>query len=99
MSGSGTIGKLRADHDLARFDCGTEGLDRFLERHALANQQANSAQTYVLCCESKVVGYNSLTAGPVEHEVAPSRVKKGLAHHPVPVMILARLAVDRVFTR
>lgn len=89
------VEKLRADHELAGFDCGKEDLNRFLKRHALANQQANSAQTYVVCRDLTVVGYYSLAVGSVAHEDAPVRVKKGLAHHSVPVMILARLAVDK----
>jgi GNAT superfamily N-acetyltransferase len=89
------IEKLRGDHDLSQFDCGKEELNRFLKRFALANQQAQSAQTYVACQGSTVVGYHSLTFGSVAHEQTPERVKKGLARHPIPVMILARLAIDR----
>ena len=89
------IEKLRGDHDLSLFDCGKEELNRFLKRFALANQQAQSAQTYVACQELTVVGYYSLAFGSVAREQTPERVKKGLARHPVPVMILARLAIDR----
>jgi GNAT superfamily N-acetyltransferase len=72
-------------------------LNQFLQRFALVNQKANSAQTYV-CCEyetSTVVGFYSLVVGSVEPATAASRVVKGLARHPVPVMILARLAIDQ----
>ena len=41
------------------------------------------------------MGFYSLAVGAVEHIDAPERVKKGLARHTIPVMILARLAVDR----
>ncbi len=92
----GAAEKLGADHDLSRFDCGKEPLNRFLQRFALINQRANSAQTYVVCGEAKiVVGYHSLAVGAVEPAAAPGRVVKGLARQPVPVMLLARLAVDR----
>lgn len=91
------IEKLRGDHDLSLFDCGKEELNRFLTRFALANQQAQSAQTYVACQGASVVGYYSLTFGSVAHDQPPERVKKGLARHPIPVMILARLAIDRQF--
>lgn len=77
------------------FDCGQAALNQFLLRYALVNQKANSAQTYVCCLRSEVVGFYSLAVGSVEPEDAPARVTKGLAKHPVPVMILARLAVDR----
>ena len=89
------IEKLRGDHDLARFDCGNDELNRFLKRFALANQQAQSAQTYVACRDTVVVGYYSLAFGSVAREQTPERVKKGLARHPIPVMILARLAIDQ----
>ena len=93
----GLVQKLSAGHDTGAFDCGKEALDRFLMRFALGNQKANSAQTYVVCREGSdvVVGYYSLTVGGVEHAEAPKRITQGLARHPVPVMLLARLAVDR----
>jgi GNAT superfamily N-acetyltransferase len=90
------VQKLDASHDVDAFDCGKEPLDRFLQRHALVNQKAGSAQTYVVCrAEQRVVGYYSLAVGAVERADAPGRVSKGLARHPIPVMLLARLAIDR----
>ena len=91
-----TVRKLAASHDVDAFDCGKEPLDRFLKLYAFGNQKAGSAQTYVVCRgERRVVGYCSLAVGAVEHAEAPDRVGKGLARHPIPVMLLARLAVDR----
>ena len=87
------IEKLRQDHVTAGFDCGREELNRFLIRYALINQQAGSAQTYVAVSGSSVVGYHSLAVGEVAYADAPSRLSKGLARHPVPIMLLARLAV------
>lgn len=77
------------------FDCGQPPLNQFLQRYALVNQKANSAKTYVCCLSGEVVGFYSLAVGSVDPEDAPTRVMKGLPRHPVPVMILARLAVDR----
>ena len=94
MSAYGTIEKLRREHQLDSFDCGKEDLNRFLKRQAWNSQQAHSAQTYVLARELAVVGYYSLTAGSVTHEGATERAKKGLARHPIPVILLARLAAD-----
>ena len=89
------VEKLNASHDLSRFDCGKEPLNRFLHRYALVGQKTGSAQTYVIRSdEEPPAGYYSLAVGGVEHGEAPSRIKKGLARHPVPVMLLARLAVD-----
>lgn len=90
------VEKLDASHDVDAFDCGKDPLDRFLRRFALVSQKAGSARTYVVCRgERRVVGYYSLTVGAVEHGDAPGRVGKGLARHPIPVMLLARLAIDR----
>jgi len=90
----GVIEKLRREHLLDRFDCGKEDLNRFLKRQAWNSQQANSAQTYVLAKDLLVLGYYSLAAGSISHDKAPERIKKGLARHPIPVVLLARLAVD-----
>lgn len=87
------VRKLGATDTLEGFDCGQAPLNHYLQRYALVNQKANSAQTYVCCCNEAVVGYYSLSVGSVVPEAAPQRVVKGLARHPVPVMLLARLAV------
>lgn len=94
MSEYGSIEKLRRDHVLDGFGCGKEELNNFLKRQAWNNQQANSAQTYVLAKDLAVYGYYSLAAGSVSHEESTERAKKGLARHPIPVILLARLAVD-----
>ena len=93
------VRKLSAEDSVEAFDCGQPALDQFLQRYALVNQKANSAQTYVCCQSHVVVGFYSLVVGSVDPEAAPSRVLKGLARHPVPVMILARLAVDKEHQR
>lgn len=90
------IEKLNETHRTDAFHCGKEPLDRFLKRFALLNQKAGGAQTYVVGRDRKrVVGYYSLAVGAVEHAEAPGRVGRGLARHPIPVMLLARLAIDR----
>ncbi len=90
------VHKLSAADSVEFFDCDLSDLNQFLQRYALVNQKANSAQTYVCCKDGEVAGFYSLTVGSVEHKEAPHRVVKGLARYPVPVMILARLAVDKV---
>lgn len=90
-----SVRKLAATDQVDAFDCGQAALNQFLQRHALVSQKANSAQTYVCCQGDVVVGFYSLAVGSVDPEAAPTRVMKGLARHPVPVMILARLAVDK----
>jgi len=94
VSAFGAIEKLRHEHQLDDFDCGREELNRFLKRQAWASQQSHSAQTYVLAKELGVLGYCSLAAGSVAHDEATERVRKGQARHPIPVILLARLAVE-----
>lgn len=91
------IEKLARSHAVDIFDCGAEVLDIYLKRFALGNQSAGAAQTYVAIAGDRVVGYYSLTSASVEHAVSPERLRKGLARHPVPVILLARLAVDRTW--
>lgn len=89
------IEKLRAGHRVEAFDCGRDDLNRYLVRYAWQNQQAGAAQTYVGFAGEIVAGYYSLAVGQVAREEAPERFTKGLARRPVPIMLLARLAVDR----
>jgi GNAT superfamily N-acetyltransferase len=89
------VEKLRGDHPIATFDCGNEPLNRYLVRYALQNQQAGAAQTYVGLVGESIVGFYTLAVGQISREEAPERLIKGLARHPVPVMLLARLAADR----
>lgn len=87
--------KLSPAHDLSSFDCGNRSLNEWLKRFALVNQRNDSAQTYVAQRKGAVVGYYALTAGSVRPDSAPARIAKGLARHPIGVILLARLAVDR----
>ncbi len=89
------IEKLAPDHDLNEFDCGKPAVDGWLKRFALASQAAEAVQSYVVHRDNRVVGYYALAAGSVVREAVPGRVARGLARRPVPVVILARLAVDR----
>jgi GNAT superfamily N-acetyltransferase len=88
------IEKLQRSHKIDAFDCGQEALNRFLSRHALQNQQAEASQTYIALADEKVVGYYTLVVGEVAFESTHERLTKGLARHPVPIMLLARLAIE-----
>lgn len=89
------IEKLTRDHAVDDFDCGQEPLNRFLGRYAMPNQLANASQTYVGFADDAIVGFYTLVVGEVTHDDAPDRLARGLAHHPIPLMLLARLAVDQ----
>jgi len=93
------IEKLRREHRVESFDCGKEPLNRFLIRFALQSQFAGSAQTYLALSENEVVGYYTLTFGDVAFDDAPERLRKGIPRHPIPLMILARLAVASTWAR
>lgn len=85
---------LSADDDVEGFDCGIEELDRWLRSSARVATAAGTAATYVLCRGERVVGYYALAMSAVAHERAPSRLRRGMPD-PVPVVLLARLALDR----
>lgn len=87
------IEKLQRSHAIDAFDCGREALNRFLIRFAFQNQQAGASQTYISLAEAEVVGYYTLVVGQVDYNDAPERLTRGLARYPVPIMLLARLAV------
>ncbi len=93
MTPSLRIEKLHRTHVVEPFACGQPELDRFLIRHALQAQQANSSQTYVAVSDNEVVGFYTIVAGEVSHADAPERVVKGMPRHPIPLLVLARLAV------
>jgi GNAT superfamily N-acetyltransferase len=88
------IKPLQASHAVEAFDCGEEPLNRFLVRFALANQRARASRTYVALDGDVVIGFHTLVVGEVSPEQAPERISKGLARHPIPLMVLARLAVS-----
>jgi GNAT superfamily N-acetyltransferase len=91
------VAKLAKSHDINAFSCGSEPLDSYLKRYALGSQSAGAANTYVAAAGSRVVGYYSLSTASVQYADAPERLRKGLARHPVPVILLGRLAVDRAW--
>lgn len=92
MNEARRVEKLRPDHPIESFDCGREELNHYLQRFAWQNQQAGAAQTYIGLAGNAVIGYYTLAVGHVTREEAPERLTKGLARHPVPIMLLARLA-------
>jgi GNAT superfamily N-acetyltransferase len=85
-----------AAHEVADFACGEESLDRWLHRYAGQGERRDATRTFVATDEQGTVrGYYTLVAGQLEHVEATEAVRKGLSRHfPIPVAILARLAVD-----
>jgi GNAT superfamily N-acetyltransferase len=90
------VESLARSHDLSRFDCGSHAsLNDWLKRFAWVSQQSETSRTYVVHRAGRVVAYYSIATGSARREDAPPRVAKGLASHPVPIILLTRLAVDR----
>lgn len=85
---------LSVEHRLERFESGVDELDRWLRNTAHVAASAGTAATYVLCRDEIVVGYYALAMSAVAHSGAPSRLRRGVPD-PVPVVLLARLAIDR----
>jgi GNAT superfamily N-acetyltransferase len=86
---------LQVDHELGTFECGEPSLDEWLRRRALANQLNGASRTFVVLDETQtVMGYYALAAGAVSHEHATGGVRRNMPD-PIPVLVLARLAVAR----
>lgn len=94
MTGEAGPRPISADFDLSPFDSGVADLDIWLKRRALANEGAGASRTFVIAKERRVVGYYALTVGSVTHGAAGGRVRRNMPD-PIPVAILARLAIDR----
>ena len=85
---------LAAHHTLTEFDCGLAALNTWLQRRAMVNQSSGASRTFVVADpEHRVFGYYAIAAGAVSHAEATSATRRNMPD-PVPVMVLARLAVD-----
>jgi GNAT superfamily N-acetyltransferase len=84
-----------ARHDASGFGCGNELLDRWLVRYAGQNERRDAARTFVaIAGDQTIYGYYTLIAGQLDHHEATAQTRKGLSSHfPIPVAILARLAI------
>ena len=87
---------LGESHQLTEFDSGTTSLDDWLRRRGLANQVSGAARTFVLCQDRRVIGYYALASGAVAVTAATGRFRRNMPD-PIPVVLLARLAVDRSY--
>jgi GNAT superfamily N-acetyltransferase len=87
---------LAPNHQIGDFTSGVVSLDEWLKRRALANQASGAARTFVVCEADKVIGYYALASGSVTVAGAPGRFRRNMPD-PIPVVVLARLAVDRAY--
>ena len=95
--GDGEIEPLSQRHVREFFDCGEAELDRFLKEHARQNQDRGVSRTFVAVRgkDPRVLGYTTLTARSLDAKQFPPEEAKRFPRYPVPVIHLARLAVDR----
>lgn len=92
---------LISTHSIGDFSCGIASLDGWLKRRALANQNSGATRTFVICVDDflsgtlreRVVGYYALAAGSINVQSALGKFRRNMPD-PVPVAILARLAID-----
>jgi GNAT superfamily N-acetyltransferase len=89
------IAPLGRGHRLDLFVCGADELDDWLRRFARVADAAGTARTYVLAEGDRVLGFYALTPAAVARRELPERHAKGMPAHPIGVILLARLAVDR----
>ena len=85
---------LTAAHAVDGFDCGNEVTNAWLKSRALTNQNEGATRTFVVCDDNAVVGYYALAVGSCRRSDAPGNISRGMPE-PIPMMILARLAVDK----
>ncbi len=98
MDSIGTV-PLRKDHILKNLDCGVPALNEFLLKYARQNQSKDAGRTFVISRDLQVLAYYTLVSSSVEFDLAPAPMKKGLARHPLPVVLMARLAIDQSLHR
>jgi predicted N-acetyltransferase YhbS len=84
---------ISSTRNLTDFNCGVPSLNDWLKRQALKNEGGGASRTFVVCKDLQVIGFYSLAAGSVHRHEAPGKIKRKMPE-PIPVMILARLAVD-----
>jgi GNAT superfamily N-acetyltransferase len=85
---------LGDQHDLAEFESGEPVLDNWLLRRARANQASGASRTYVVCEGNRVIGYYALAPGAIAVSAVAGRFRRNMPD-PIPVVVLARLAVSR----
>ena len=86
---------LEPQHSTAGFDCGDDGLNRWLQQRALANQSSGASRTFVVCDGAGMVkAFVALASGAVAVAASPGRFRRNMPD-PIPVVVLACLAVDQ----
>lgn len=85
---------LANHHAVARFSCGIDGLDLWLQQRAFQNQASGASRTFVACEGQRVVAYYALAAGAIHANVAIGSFRRNMPD-PIPIVLLGRLAIER----
>jgi predicted N-acetyltransferase YhbS len=85
---------LAADHELEPFNSGVAALDLWLKQRARANEATGASRTFVICSGKRVIGYYSLSAASIMHNVATGKTRRNMPD-PVPAVLIGRLAIDQ----
>jgi GNAT superfamily N-acetyltransferase len=93
------VGSLdKAVHDRTAFDCGSPPLNDFLRTKAAKHQAQRVSRTFVLTDSAEpqcILGYYSLSNCQIAREALSEQEAKALPRHPIPAVMLARLAIDQ----
>lgn len=89
---------IEAVHTADNFDCGISSLNQWIRQQALKNELSGASRTFVVCIEKEVVGYYALATGSILRQQAPGKIRREMPD-PIPVMVLARFAVDRTWQK
>jgi GNAT superfamily N-acetyltransferase len=87
---------LTTEHEIEAFDCGQTVLDNWLRRRALANQSSGASRTYVVCEDKRVVAFYAIASGAIAQADVSGKFRRNMPE-PIPIVVLARLAVDRAY--
>ncbi len=88
--------QISQEHDLTEFSCGEESLDEWLRKRALRNQESGASRCFVICVGNCVIGYYTLSAGAIGHDIAPRAMRRNMPD-PLPILLLGRLAIDKQY--
>lgn len=85
---------LATHHIIDAFDSGVPTLDDWLKRRATQNQASGASRTFVVCDNDTAIAYYALASSAIAPAATPGRFRRNMPD-PIPVVVLARLAISR----
>jgi GNAT superfamily N-acetyltransferase len=89
------IEQLAREHNRKSFDCGVPALNNYLQNQAMQHAKSGVSRTFVLANDINIQAYYSLSMGSLDKNLLPQKLQKKFPHHPLPIVRLGRLAVDK----